>query len=318
MVRKIGKHVFMVSVMLLAGVGALSLLAVAIVALLFPKQETASVESTERYEMFDETLEDRYLNLMKRCLTRYGLSREYEYIPLVAGFDNFLSSRRLIFALVKPPDSAARIDGSVARPSDAETMIGLKHLDNLQNCIVDVLKRDVPGDLIEAGAWRGGATIFMRAVLEAYGDTERNVWVADSFEGLPKPNEEAYPADAGDEHWRFAHLAVSVSQVRENFARYGLLDDRVRFLKGWFKDTLPSAPIEKLAVLRIDGDMYGSTMEVLRALYPKLSAGGYLIVDDYGAVPGCKKAVEDFRAENAIVEEMKQIDWTGVYWQKLN
>ena len=64
--------------------------------------------------------------------------------------------------------------------------------------------------------------------------------------------------------------------------------------------------------------MYGSTMEVLRALYPKLSAGGYLIVDDYGAVPGCKKAVEDFRAENAIVEEMKQIDWTGVYWQKLN
>ena len=114
---------------------------------------------------------------------------------------------------VSPPDSAARVDGSVMRPSDAETMIGLKRLDNLQNCIVDVLKQDVPGDLIEAGAWRGGATIFMRAVLQAYGDTERNVWVADSFEGLPKPNEAAYPADAGDQHWTFDHLAVSVDQV---------------------------------------------------------------------------------------------------------
>ena len=134
---------------------------------------------------------------------------------------------------------------------------------------------------------------------------------------MPKPDPATYPADAGDIHWTLDYLAVPLDEVKENFERYGLLDDRVRFLKGWFKDTLPAAPIEKLAILRVDADMYGSTMEVLESLYSKLSAGGYVIVDDYGAVPGCKKAVEDFRTQNGIAEEIEEIDWTGVYWQKL-
>ena len=282
------------------------------------KQHAAAVKGAGHWETAGKTIEDRYLNLLKRSLTRYGLCREYEHVPVLPGLDNFLSSRRLAFVRVLPSDSAARIDGSVMRPSDAETMIGLKRLDNLQNCIVDVLNSDVPGDLIEAGAWRGGATIFMRAVLEACGDTHRTVWVSDSFEGLPKPDAAAYPADAGDIHWTLDHLAVPLDEVKENFERYGLFDDRVRFLKGWFKDTLPAAPIEKLAILRVDADMYGSTMEVLQSLYSKLSAGGYVIVDDYGAVPGCKKSVEDFRAKNGIAEEIEKIDWTGVYWQKLD
>ena len=280
------------------------------------KQHATAVKGAQHYETAATTIEDRYLNLLKRCLTRYGLCREYEHVPVLPGLNNFLSSRRLAFVRVLPSDSAARIDGSVMRPSDAETMIGLKRLDNLQNWVVDALKSDVPGDLIEAGAWRGGAAIFMRAVLEAYGDTHRTVWVSDSFEGLPKPDAAAYPADAGDIHWTLDHLSVSLDEVKENFERYGLLDDRVHFLKGWFKDTLPLAPIEKLAILRVDADMYGSTMEVLQSLYSKLSPGGYVIVDDYGAVPGCKKAVEDFRAENGIAEELEKIDWTGVYWQK--
>ena len=262
-------------------------------------------------------IEDRYLNLLKRSLTRYGLCREYQRIPL-PGFDRFLSSRGLAFVRVLPADSAARVEGTTMCLSDAETMIGLKRLESLQDCIADVLQRDVPGDLMEAGVWRGGATIFMRAALEAYGDAQRNVWAADSFEGLPKPDPAAYPADAGDKHWTLDHLAVSLEEVKENFERYGLLDDRVQFLKGWFKDTLPAAPIEKLAILRVDGDMYGSTTEALQSLYPKLSPGGYVIIDDYGAVPGCKKAVEDFRAENGISEETKKIDWTGVYWRKLD
>jgi O-methyltransferase len=190
-------------------------------------------------------------------------------------------------------------------------MIGLKRLDNLQYCVTDVLRRGVPGDLIETGAWRGGATIFMRAILEAYGDTERQVWVADSFQGLPRPDPERWPAEAGDEHWRMGQLAVSLEDVQANFARYGLLDERVRFLPGWFKDTLPTAPIERLAVLRLDGDIYGSTMEALEALYPKLSVGGYVIVDDYGAIPQCKEAVTDFRSAHGIIDLMETVDWTG-------
>ena len=157
----------------------------------------------------------------------------------------------------------------------------------------------------------------MKAVLQVYHDEERRVWVADSFQGLPKPNAELYPEDAGSNFWVYDQLAVPVEEVQANFRRYGLLDERVKFLGGWFKDTLPSAPIERLAVLRIDADMYQSTMEALRYLYPKLSVGGYVILDDYGAVTVSKQAILDYRAEQGITEEIKQIDWSGVYWQKL-
>jgi O-methyltransferase len=155
-------------------------------------------------------------------------------------------------------------------------MIGSLRLDNLQDCIESVVRDNVPGDLIETGVWRGGATILMRGVLAAYGIADRIVWVADSFAGLPPPNPQAYPADAGDIHWTHRELAVSLKTVPESFARYGLLDDQVRFLVGWFRDTLPTAPIHRLAVARLDGDMYESTMDALVALYPKLSVGGYL------------------------------------------
>jgi O-methyltransferase len=114
--------------------------------------------------------------------------------------------------------------------------------------------------------------------------------------------------------WTFDTLAISLDEVY--FSRYGLLDERVRFLKGWFKDTLPTALIERLAILRLDGDMYSSTMDVLKSLYPKLSSGGFAIIDDYGAVEGCRKAVTDFREHNKINDPILPIDWTGVYWRK--
>ena len=94
-----------------------------------------------------------------------------------------------------------------------------------------------------------------------------------------------------------------------------MLDDQVIFLEGWFKDTLPNAPIEKLSILRLDGDMYGSTIEALEALYPKLSAGGYCIIDGY-ALSGCKAAVNDYRVKHKIKSNIKEIDWTGIYWKK--
>jgi O-methyltransferase len=196
-------------------------------------------------------------------------------------------------------------------------MIGLKRLDNLQYCVSEVIRRNVPGDLIETGAWRGGASIFMRALITAYGDQNRVVWVADSFAGLPRPDGR-YPEDAGDRHWEARPFDVSLEEVKANFERYGLLDERVRFLAGWFKDTLPTAPIDRLAVLRLDGDMYSSTMDALRSLYHRLSPGGYVIVDDYGAIANCKRAVDDFRAEHRISEQIHPIDWTGVFWEKLH
>jgi hypothetical protein len=196
------------------------------------------------------------------------------------------------------------------------TMAGFKRLDNVQLCVENALADGVPGDLIETGVWRGGVAILMRAILAVHGVTDRTVWVADSFEGLPPPNPEQYPEDKGDTLYTLDDLRVSLDHVRANFERYGLLDDRVRFLKGWFRDTLPGAPIDALAVLRLDGDMYESTMDALTSLYPKLSPGGYIIVDDYGAIPACRRAVHDYRDAHGITERILPIDWTGVYWRR--
>jgi O-methyltransferase len=201
-------------------------------------------------------------------------------------------------------------------PEHAETMVGLRRLDNVERCIVDVLERAVPGDLVEAGSWRGGTTIFMRATLAAYGDERRRVWVADSFEGLPKPDAAAFPADAKLDYTMHSQLAVGLEQVRANFARYGLLDGQVEFLPGWFKDTLSSAPIDRIAVMRLDGDLYESTTDALAALYPKLSIGGYCLIDDYGALEACRRAVDDFRARYGITEEIQTVDWTGAFWRR--
>lgn len=201
-------------------------------------------------------------------------------------------------------------------PEHAETMAGLRRLNNVQECMEDVIARGVPGDFIETGVWRGGTSIFMRAVLAARGETSASVWVADSFAGLPRPNAIDYPADEGLDYFSHGELSVGLNSVRANFARYGMLDDRVRFLPGWFKDTLPDADIDRLALLRLDGDLYESTIDALRALYPKLSVGGYCIVDDYGALDACRRAVDDYRATHGITEPMEAIDWTGTYWRR--
>ena len=267
---------------------------------------------------------DPYLDLMKRVLTRYGM--EEGFLPMSSWriWTRVPRARHLQRLLDRSPvqltrrvawDPAARAEGR-DWPVGAETMIGLRRLENLEECVRDVCANKVPGDLIEAGVWRGGAGIFMRAVLRSVGDTERVVWMADSFEGLPRPDAKRYPSDAGDRCWREPVLAVPVEEVKANFAKYGLLDDQVRFLVGWFADTLPAAPVERLAVLRLDGDLYESTIVALRSLYPKLSPGGYVIVDDWGAMPSCRQAVEDFRRDEGISDPIHQIDWTGVYWRR--
>lgn len=202
-------------------------------------------------------------------------------------------------------------------PSLAHTMIGLDGLNNIQYCLEDVIKNNIPGDCIETGVWRGGGAIFMRAILKEHNVTDKTVWVADSFEGLPKPNPKLYPADNYNFKINNNALGVSLPTVKSNFAKYDLLDNQVEFLKGWFKDTLAIAPIEKLSILRLDGDFYESTMDALVALYPKLSIGGYVIIDDYVAMKACAQAVHDYRAKHDITEEILSAGWSIRYWKKL-
>lgn len=197
----------------------------------------------------------------------------------------------------------------------AHTMIGRKRIENIHYCLNEITKNNIEGDLVETGVWRGGATIFMRGFLAAHDIKDRFVWVADSFEGLPKARVDQ---DLGIDYSEnsFPYISVSLEEVQSLFRRYDLLDDQVQFLKGWFKDTLPIAPIKKLALIRLDGDLYSSTMDALQSLYYKLSPGGFLIVDDYDGFPGCKQAVQQFRHENGLSEELIQIDSSAVYWQK--
>jgi hypothetical protein len=214
---------------------------------------------------------------------------------------------------VRGKQDAARRGVGQDWPSRAETMIGTARMRNIRMLVHRALEESVSGDLIETGAWRGGACIYMRGILAAACDTKRRVFVADSFCGLPSPDE-AIPADAGDAHHTFPELAVSRAEVESNFRRYGLLDEQVIFLEGWFKDTLPNAPIDRLAVLRLDGDMYGSTMDALNALYAKVSHGGFVIVDDYVLKP-CAQAVDDFRQHHGIAAPLNDVDGAAVWWQ---
>jgi O-methyltransferase len=265
-----------------------------------------------------------YLDLLKRSLIRWG-DDEFQPINLGGQFPK-AAIKRLLKAILDRADlevgKTVKFDPAKRElgrdcPRHAETMVGMKRLNNLQFCIETVLRENIPGDFIETGVWRGGAAIFMRGAIEALGDISRIVWCADSFQGLPAPNLDTYPADENATWHGRAEMAISLDTVRANFARYGLLDERVKFLPGWFKDTLASAPIKQLAILRLDGDMYESTMDALTALYHKLSPRGFIIVDDYGIPEDtCRKAIHDFRAEKNIADEIIDIDAWGAFWRK--
>ena len=164
-------------------------------------------------------------------------------------------------------------------------MSGLGMLTNLQLLVESVLVRQVPGDLLEAGVWRGGGSILMKAILESAHDEmsesekafrERKVWVVDSFTGVPPPtNASSFRNDV----WHSVKdnlFSFSQAQVQRNFERFGLLDDRIKFVSGYFCDTLRSLSFESgLALVRIDADSYESVRDALNELYPKLSVGGW-------------------------------------------
>ena len=287
-----------------------------------PKDEEDQLSDAELIDR----LRDQYCSLLQRALTRYEMESERAYSTAQAvgllGIGRVIQAiqtilRRHDYAIVKfaPLDTGIRNEGK-DWPASAETMVGMKRLSVLRECLEQVFLDNIPGDVLEAGVWRGGASIFMRGVIIANGEGHRRSWVADSFAGLPQPEPGRYPSDKGLDLYKYPDLSVSLETVKANFAKYGLLDDSVHFLKGWFEDTLPMAPIDQLALLRLDGDMYSSTMQSLDALYDKVSIGGYVVVDDYGSIPACKQATDDFRERRVIDDRIHTIDWTGVYWRR--
>ncbi|MEM7534568.1 MAG: TylF/MycF/NovP-related O-methyltransferase [Chloroflexota bacterium] len=278
--------------------------------------------------MLDEAgLREQYIQLIMKTLS-FSLWQE-EAVPLHTSYRHrrlvWRSIGTMLSTLVRPFGytlyertryaDQQKFEGYIW-PTYADTMIGTPRLENIRDCILNCFAENVPGDFIEAGVWRGGGSIFMAAILNAYQISDRKIFVADSFQGLPPPDAETYPADKGDKHSKYNKiLSVSLEEVQRNFEKYDLLHDNIVFVPGWFKDTLPTLKDNRFAVIRLDGDMYGSTIESLDNLYPLLSVGGYCIIDDY-ALDGCRKAVDDYRARFSITEPIISIDWTGAYWKK--
>jgi hypothetical protein len=267
---------------------------------------------------------DLYLDLLAGCLTReLFLDEEVRNVDLrqwpggePEGLRGLLREQR--WRVVRGgADRDTRAVGS-DWPPHAETMVGQARLANVRTLTQTALADGIAGDLVETGVWRGGTSIYMRATLAAAGDTDRTVVACDSFEGLPEADADRFPMDVPLRLHEHRALAVALDQVKANFDRYGLLDDQVRFVPGWFRDTLPglAGELDAIAVLRLDGDMYESTIDALTHLEPLVSPGGFVIVDDYNGIDACRQAVTDHRAAHGITAGIFPVDWTAVWWRK--
>lgn len=236
-----------------------------------------------------------YLDLIKRVITNYA------YL----GGDNTFAE----FTPIRQYNLEAQkwlIDPQ-SRPM---TLLSIGQLEMIQDAVIDIERRNIRGDFIEAGIWRGGAIIFMRALLKAYDIGQRQIIAADSFEGIPQNVTFKHdPVDAWQDRW-----AASLEEVKGNIERLGLLDDRIEFLPGYFADSLGAMAKREFALIRLDSDSYDSVMTSLEHLYPRLSPGGIIIIDDWHLV-GCRFAVDAYRKQHDITEEVVARDGNA-YWIK--
>lgn len=254
-----------------------------------------------------EGLRRAYLDVLKLCLCDLGGTTTTSVARTIGGE---VMSREL------SGDQRRFRSAGLDWPLHGLTMVGLARLDDLQRCVEDVVRDGVAGDVIETGSWRGGASMLMRATLNSLGQTDRTVWVADSFQGFPEVDRDldaGYDLEADLAGCDF--LAVPLEEVRASFGRFGL-EEGVTFVPGFFQDTLPTLPARRWAIARLDGDSYDATRLSLDVLYPNLAHGGYLIVDDYLPLDQCREAVDDFRREHGITAPIEHVDWSCVRWRR--
>lgn len=251
----------------------------------------------------------KYLELLRGALTGHVFATTERQVSY---YDTAQDLQRKLGALARmvPEERATGGDW----PLTGVTMVGLARLQNIQDLLVQTYEDGVDGDFIECGTWRGGASIFARKVIESLPGDERHVWVADSFAGLPLPRT---PASKDSKHWaEFSYLRVSLEDVQTNFRSFGALDERVHFCKGFFVDALPSCGVGEISVLRMDGDMYESSLDTLFNLYERVSVGGFIVVDDWACVADARRAVKDFYAWHDLELNVTVIDRCGGFMQK--
>jgi O-methyltransferase len=206
------------------------------------------------------------------------------------------------------------------------TMTSDERLQALIDAVRYCERRAVPGAFAECGVWRGGSVLTMILVLQGLGVDDRDIHLFDTFEGMTAPTEEdtspldppaletwAEAQESGERAWSelFSHEVFDEAAVRELLVSTGYPSERLHFARGPVEQTLPEAAPERLALLRLDTDWYESTRHELEHLWPRLSDGGVLIVDDYGHWEGARRAVDEFFATSAAPVLLSRIDYTG-------
>ena len=241
-------------------------------------------------------------------------------------FHSFLQSRG--YKKVRPEDFDQFTDFSPEDRkiiSDARefTMTSPARLAALLNAVDYVVRYKIPGDIAECGVWRGGSMMTVAHALLARNDVNRSLYLYDTFEGMSAPTDEDTSADGtkaeqllqssekGSGPWHFGVWCyASLEDVQANLAGTGYPKHKVHFIKGKVEDTIPAKLPPRLSLLRLDTDWYNSTKHELEHLFPLLNKGGVLIIDDYGAWQGARKAVDEYFADKGPIF-LHRIDETG-------
>jgi hypothetical protein len=236
------------------------------------------------------------------------------------GYEITRSSRKLSSALpVEFGDKEKALFGFV-KNNELSMTSNERMFATMMACKYAVTER-VDGDFVECGVWRGGNTILAAGVFKEH-NADRGVYLFDTFEGMTEPTEADRTASGkvsakekfeqkqdNEDGWCYS----SLDEVKNNFAKAGLLSDKVKFVKGDVLKTLAdeSNLPSKISVLRLDTDWYESTKKELEVLYPRLSVGGVLMIDDYGHWAGAKKAVDEYFEAHGNRPFLQYIDRTG-------
>jgi O-methyltransferase len=190
-------------------------------------------------------------------------------------------------------------------------MVGLARLKNLVRLAELIDLENIAGDIVECGTWNGGSGALL-AQVGARSPHERMTWLFDSFEGLPAPSEKDGKAAVP---YR-GKCRGATDSVREVLGKLAVPETRARIVPGWFQDTLAQAPIQRIALLHIDADWYESVRFVLDTLYPRVTPGGYVVLDDYGYWQGCRTAWEEFQATLPAAPALVSVDGIGCFLRK--
>ncbi len=194
------------------------------------------------------------------------------------------------------------------------TMISMERGYAVYQAVHHILDRDLPGDFVECGVWKGGTCMLMALALKERAVSDRNIWLYDTFEGMTEPGPEDRIASSGQavsERWQEGWWAVGMEEVRRNLLSTGFPEEKIRLVPGDVCKTLSETAPQEISLLRLDTDWYESTRAELEVLYPRLVGRGVLIIDDYGHFSGSRQAVDEYFTGRRDAPLLQRSDYTG-------